>query len=319
MFESRVTKILGIKYPLIAGTMGNLSRSEFVAAVANAGAFSCLPSAFYATKEELRDEIRKTKSLTDKPFGVNINLFPITRPVSNDEYIDTCLKEGVKVIETSGRSPEPYLPRIKSGGAVTMHKCARVRDAITAERVGIDLIEIVGTECGGHPSMENVCTTVILPRTVDVVKAPVIGGGGFGDARGFVACLALGAEGVLMGTRFMLTKECKLPDSYRKALLEAAETSTEIIQRSIKNPSRVLRNKLVEEILAMESKGTTLEELLPLIAGDRARDAMAKGDIDYGIIACGQVVGLLTDVPSVKEVVDSIIEGAKKICKKLKP
>ena len=319
MFKTKVTEMLGIEHPLIVGTMGNLTFAEFVAAVANAGAFCCLPSAFFETSEGLRDEIRKTKSLTDKPFGVNINLFPAVKPVSNDEYIDTCLEEGVKVLETSGRSPEPCVPRIKSGGAIAMHKCARLRDAITAERLGVDLIEIVGTECGGHPSMEDVGTLVLLPRTVDAVNVPVIGGGGFGDARGFVTCLALGAEGVLMGTRFMLTKECKLPDSYKKAMLEAPENSTELIQRSLENPSRVLRNKLVEEILEMERKGTTFEELLPLIGGDRARAAMATGDIDYGIIACGQVVGLLQDVPSIKEVVDSIVGGAKEICEKLKP
>lgn len=319
MFKTRVTEILGIEYPLIAGTMGNLSFGEFVAAVGNAGALCCIPSAFFETREALRDEIRKTKSLTDKPFGVNINLFPTVRPVSNDEYIDTCIEEGVKVIETSGRSPASYVERIKSAGLVALHKCARVRDAVSAEKAGVDLIEIVGTECGGHPSMENVVTLVLLPQTVDAVKVPVIGGGGFGDARGFVACLALGAEGVLMGTRFMLTKECRLHNSYKEALLEAAENSTEIIQRSIGSPSRVLRNKIAEEVLEMERQGTTLEELLPVIGGDRTRSAMAAGDIEHGIIACGQVVGLIKDVPSIKEVVDSIIGGAKKICEGLRP
>ncbi len=317
MFKTRVTEMLGIEYPLIVGTMGNLSFAEFTAACANAGAFCCLPSAFFENKEDLRNEIRKTRNLTDRPFGVNISLFPGVRPVSNDEYIDTCLEEGVKVIETSGRSPEPHVQRIKDGGAIFIHKCARLKDAITAERLGADIIEIVGTECGGHPSMENVGTVVLLPRTVDALKAPVIGGGGFGDARGFVACLALGAEGVLMGTRFMLTKECSLPKEYKKAMLGAQENSTELIQRSLENPSRVLRNKLVDEILAMESRGTTLEELLPLIRGDRARAAMAARDIDYGIIACGQVVGLIDDEPTIKEVVDSIISGAREIQKKL--
>jgi len=271
------------------------------------------------TREELRNEIIKTRSLTDKPFGVNINLFPAVAPVSNEEYVDVCIEEGIRVIETSGRSPEALMPRIKSGGVIAMHKCARVRDAITVDKLGVDLIEIVGTECGGHPSMEDVGTVTLLPRTVDMVKAPVIGGGGFGDARGFVACLALGAQGVLMGTRFMLTQECQIPDSYKKAMIAAAENSTQLIQRSIENPSRVLRNKLVEEILELERKGTTLEELLPLIGGDRARAAMATGDVDYGILACGQVVGILEDVPSVKEVVDSIISGAEEICNQLKP
>jgi len=318
MFKTRVTEMLGIEYPLIVGTMGNLSLGEFVAAVANAGALCCIPSAFFETKEELRADIRKAKSLTDKPFGVNINLFPAVRPVSQEEYIDTCIEEGVKVIETSGRSPARYVERIKGAGVVLMHKCARVRDTVSAEKAGVDLVEIVGTECGGHPSMENVGTVVLLPRTVDMVKVPVIGGGGFGDARGFIACLALGAEGVLMGTRFMLTKECGLNDNYKKAIMEAPENSTAIIQRSIGNPSRVLRNKLADEILEAEGKGANLEELLPMIRGDRARAAMARGDIDDGIVSCGQVAGLIEDAPSIKEVVDTIISGAKEICEKLK-
>ncbi len=317
MFRTRVTDMLGIQYPLIVGTMGNLTFANFVAAVANAGAFCCIPSAFFSTAEDLRAEIRKAKSLSDKPFGVNINLFPSFRPVSNEKYIDICHEEGVKVIETSGRNPEHLIPRIKAGGAIAMHKCARVRDAVTAEKVGADIVEIAGTECGGHPSMEDVGSVVLVPRTVDELKVPVVGGGGFGDARGFVACLALGAEGVLMGTRFMLTQECHLPGTYKRAMLDAAEYSTALIQRSVDNPSRVLRNRLVEQILEKERKGTTLEELMPLIGGDRARNAMANGDFENGTLACGQVVGLLKDIPTVKEVVDSIINGAEQICGRL--
>ncbi|MFC1886273.1 NAD(P)H-dependent flavin oxidoreductase [Thermodesulfobacteriota bacterium] len=317
MFKTRVTEILGIEHPLIVGTMGSLTFGEFVAAVAEAGAFCCIPSVFFDDKDGLRDDIRKAKNLTDKPFGVNVNLFPSVRKSSNEDLIDVCIEEGVKVIETSGRSPKAFVEKIKGAGMVHMHKCARARDAVSAEKAGVDLVEIVGTECGGHPSMENISTTVLLPRTVDLVDIPVIGGGGFGDARGFIACLALGAEGVLMGTRFMLTKECGLPDIYKNAFAEAPETSTEIIQRSIGNPSRVFKNKAAERVLEAESQGANLEELMPLIRGDKSRAAIQAGDLDNGIIACGQVTGIMNDIPTIKEAVDCIINGAREVYDKI--
>ena len=202
---------------------------------------------------------------------------------------------------------------------IWMHKCTRVRDAQTAERLGADLMEIVGFEAAGHPSMEEVTTLVLLPQTIDSVKIPVIGGGGFSDARGFVAALALGAEGVMMGTRFMLTRECKIHDNVRKTFVDAKETDTILIQRSINNPVRAIKNNASLKVQEMEQRGTTLEELLPIIDGARGRNAMATGDIDEGIISCGQVVGLLHDVPSVQEVVDSIINGAMAICQRLSP
>jgi len=316
MFKTRVTKILGIEHPIIAGTMQGISRAELVAAEADAGILGIIASATFPTKEEFRDEIRKVKSLTDKPFAVNINLFPMLMPVSIEEYIDTAIEEGVKIIETSGRSPAPYAERIKSGGCVFMHKCARVRDTRTAERAGADLVEIVGFECGGHPSREEVTTLVLIPQAVDAVKIPVIGGGGFGDARGFIACLALGAEGVLMGTRFLVTKECLIHNNFKKAFVEATETATMIAERSLE-PIRVFRNKAAEKVVEMEQQGATLQDILPLIAGAEGRDAMAKGDVDRGMIACGQVVGLIHDIPTVKEVVDNIINGAIAIRKRL--
>lgn len=318
MFKTRVTQMLGIEHPLIAGTMLHLSRAEFVAAVANAGAFGSIASFTFETKKAFREEIRKAKSLTDKPFGVNISLFPTLRPVSMEEYIDTALEEGIKVIETSGMmSPATYVELIKKGGALLMHKCARVSNAQTAERVGADIVEIVGFECGGHPGGEEVTTLVLLPRVVDALKIPVVGGGGFGDARGFAACLALGAEGVLMGTSFMATKECPVHENFKKAFIEATETATMLVERSIGNPVRVIRNEAAEKVLEMEQKGATLEDLIPLITGERARKVIASGDIQGGIMACGQVVGLIHDVPMVKELVDSIINGAKEIIGRL--
>ena len=310
--------MLGIEYPIIAGTMQALSLAELVAAEANAGIFGILPSASFQSKDALRDEIKKVKSLTDKPFGVNINLFPMLMPVGIEEFIDTTLEEGVKVIETSGRSPAPYIERIRSGNVIHMHKCARIRDVRTAARAGVHLVEIVGFECGGHPSAEEITTLVLLPQAVDLVDIPVIGGGGFGDARGFIAGLALGAEGVLMGTRFMMTKECiALHDNFKKAFVEAAETATVIAQRSIGDPTRVFHNQMVDEVLERERQGATLDDLIPLIAGATAREAWSSGDVSQGLTACGQVVGILHDIPTVKEAVDDIINGAKEIVERL--
>ncbi len=242
--QTRVTKILGTKYPLVMGTMGYQSTAEFVAAAANAGAFACLSSVMSRTSQALREQIRKTKSLTDKPFGVNINLFPMISPLPHEEYIDAALEEGVTIFETSGRSPENLVPRIKKGNARLMHKCARLRDARTAERVGADIVEVVGFECGGHPSKENVTSLVLVPQVVDAVKVPVIAGGGIADARGVVAAFALGAEGVVMGTRFLATKECPIPLSFKNKLIEAQSTDTLFVMRTLSDPMRALRNKL---------------------------------------------------------------------------
>jgi nitronate monooxygenase len=292
--------------------MVGLSKADLVAAVANAGAFSCIASAVLGP-EVLREEIRKTKSLTDKPFGVNISLFPMFKPAVNEEYIDIAIEEGVRVIETSGHSPEAYVQRIRRGKAKLMHKCARVRDARTAERVGADIVEVVGFECGGHPSLEEVTTLVLLPQVVDAVKIPVVGGGGFCDARGFVAALALGAEGVLMGTRFMAARECPIHPNFKDAFVNARETDTLIIQRNMGTPVRAFRNELALKVHELEQKGATLEDLMPLVGGERARRAWEVGDVDGGVTPCGQAVGLIHDIATVKELIDTLMDGVTEV------
>jgi NAD(P)H-dependent flavin oxidoreductase YrpB (nitropropane dioxygenase family) len=315
--QTRVTEILGSKYPLVMGTMGYQSTAEFVAAAANAGIFACLSSVMSKTTQALREEIRKTKSLTDKPFGININLFPMISPLPHEEYIDAALEEGVTVFETSGRSPENLVPRIKNGNAVFMHKCARLRDARTAERVGADIVEIVGFECGGHPSRENITSLVLIPQVVDAVKVPVIAGGGIADARGFVAALALGAEGVLMGTRFLATKECPIPLSLKKRLIEAQSTETMFVMRTLSDPMRALRNKLTTEVEELEDKGALPEQIIPMLAGQRTLKAMEAGDAENALLACGQIVGLVHDIPTVKELAESIMSEATAVYEKL--
>ena len=309
-FKTRVTEILGVEHPLIMGTMQGHSNAELVAAAANAGAFACIASTMYNTSQALREEIRKAKSLTDKPFGVNINLFPMIRPQNTDEYIDAVLEEGVTVIETAGRSPEELVDHIKKGNAKLMHKCARLRDARKAESLGADLVEIVGFECGGHPSREGIGGLVLIPQVVDAVQIPVIAGGGLADARGFVAALALGAEGVLMGTRFLASRECLLHLNLKSRLVDVMSTESTLVLGTIGDPIRVLRTGLVSKVQELEEKGATLEDLLPLVAGEKSREAMSAGDVDNSLLPCGQVVGMIRDIPTVKELIDSIINGA---------
>ncbi|MBI2846591.1 MAG: nitronate monooxygenase [Chloroflexi bacterium] len=317
LFKTRVTELLGIEYPIIQGGMLWLSRAGLVAAVSNAGGLGVLTSSHFPTKEELRQEIRKTRDLTNKPFGVNINLFPTTRPVNTDEYIDVLIEEGVRIVETSGRSPEPYMARLKSAGVKVIHKVPGVRFARTAERVGVDAVAIVGFECGGHPGLEDVTSLVLIPLTTDAVKVPVIAGGGFADARGFVAARALGAEGVLMGTRFMLTRECWAHPRVKERLLEAKENETVILGRSIRDNARALLNEQAKKALELEAKGATLEELLPVISGLGEKKVYETGDLEAGVLHCGQIVGLINDVVSVKEVIDGIVQGALAIQKRL--
>jgi nitronate monooxygenase len=264
----------------------------------------------FNTSQALREEIRKTKSLTDKPFGVNINLFPMIRPPNPYEYIDAIIEEGVTVIETAGRSPEELVDHIKKGNAKLMHKCARLRDARKAESLGADLVEIVGFECGGHPSREGIGGLVLIPQVVDAVQIPVIAGGGLADARGFVAALALGAEGVLMGTRFLASRECLLHLNLKSRLVDVMSTESTLVLGTIGDPIRVLRTGLVSKVQELEEKGATLEDLLPLVAGEKSREAMSAGDVDNSLLPCGQVVGMIRDIPTVKELIDSIINGA---------
>jgi len=317
MFKTRITELFGIKYPIICGGMHLLSRAELVAAVSNAGGLGILASTTFATKEELREEIRKTKSLTDKPFGVNLNLFPMMRQRSVEEDIDLFIDEGVEIIESSGASPEPYVPRLKEAGIKIMHKVPGVRFAQKAERVGADAVAIVGFECAGHPGMDDVTSLILVPLTVDAVKIPVVAGGGFCDARSFVAALALGADGVVMGTRFVATHECIAHPKIKEWLVKAKETDTTLIDRSIGLPMRVIKNEPAEKALEMDKRGASLEELLTVISGELGRKAWLEGDVDAGVVSLGMAVGRIHEILSVKEVIDDIIEEAKDICKRL--
>ncbi|MFC1974592.1 NAD(P)H-dependent flavin oxidoreductase [Chloroflexota bacterium] len=317
MFKTRITEMFGIEYPIIQGAIQWLSRAELVSAVSNAGGLGTISSLTFPTAKELQEEIKKTKRLTDKPFAVNVTLLPTMRPVNYEEYFSAAIEEGVNIIETSGRSPEPYMKLLKDAKVKVMHRAARVRDIKTAERAGVDAVSILGFEAAGHPGMEDVTSLVRIPIAVDAVKVPVIAAGGIADARGFVAALTLGAEGVLMGTRFLASKECSVHPKIKEWLLQLGETDTMMIQRSIKNAERVVKTDYTQRVLEMEEKGATLEELLPLISGNKQKAAYISGDVSDTVMTVGQVVGLIHEIPSVREVIEGMVNEAKLIVQRL--
>ncbi|MHA2064630.1 MAG: NAD(P)H-dependent flavin oxidoreductase [Candidatus Thorarchaeota archaeon] len=319
MIKTKVTAMLGCKYPIIAGTMARISNPEFVAATSNAGACAVLASANYKSPDELRDAIKKTQSLTDQPFAVNINLFPALMPQDKlEDYVDATLAEGVKIIETSGhKAPEDLIPKFKDGGAIWIHKCAGVRYAIKGASLGADMITVVGYENGGATGILDIGTMVMTPSVVDALDVPVIAGGGISDGRGIAAALALAAEGVIMGTRMMATKECPIHDNLKRAFVEAAETDTSLVLRSIQNTHRIWNNKAAQQVVELEAQGAALFQLVQAASGDKAEEMYRDGDVDHGVVSCGQGVGLIKDIPTVKELLDRIMSEAEGIISRL--
>lgn len=317
MFQNRLTDLLGITYPIVQGGMQWISRAELVSAVSNAGGLGILSALTFPTPQELSSEILRTRKLTRNPFGVNLTLLPTMRPANIEGYIDAVIDGDVRIVETAGRNPQPYMDRLKSAGITVIHKCVAVRFAQTAERIGCDVISIDGFECAGHPGEEDLTSLILIPLTVDAISIPVVASGGFGDARGFVAAMALGAEGVNMGTRFVATREAPVHPAVKEWFLRSSELDTRLVQRSLRNSHRVLRNAVSQEVEQMESQGASLEDLLPLITGQRGKQLLESGDLDAGLQACGQVVGLIRDIPSVQELIDRIISQASSIIDEL--
>jgi len=311
MFQTRVTQLLGIEHPIIQGGMLWLSRAEFTAAVSNAGALGILSGLTFSTPEELRAEIRKLRNLTDRPFGVNIPFLPTLKQIDLSEYISTALEEGVTIFETAGHDPHPYLEQMKGGGALVLHKTPSLRHALHAQELGADIIAVLGFEGGGHPGMAEVTSLVLIPRAVDTLKVPVVAAGGFGDGRGLAAALALGAEAVLMGTRFVATQECLAHPRLKEWMAQARETDTMIVERSIGLPLRVAKNQQARKVLETEAQGFSLDQLAPLITGQLAKQAWETGEFDSALLACGQVVGLIQDVPTVRELIVSMVKEAQ--------
>lgn len=313
MIKTRVTEMLGCKYPIVVGTMARITNPEFTAAASNAGACAVLASANYKSPDALRDAIKKTQSLTNQPFAVNINLFPALMPQEKlEDYVDATLDEGVKIIETSGhKAPEHLVPKFKNGGALWIHKCAGVRYAKKGASLGADIVTVVGYENGGATGVLDIGTMVMTPSVVDALNVPVIAGGGITDGRGLAAVLALGAEGAIMGTRMMATKECPIHDNLKQAFIRAAETDTILALRSVGNTHRIWNNKAAQHVLELEAEGAPLFKLVDAASGDKAQKMYNEGDIDLGVVSCGQGVGLIKDIPAVKELLDRIMTEAE--------
>ncbi len=316
MFETRFTEDFGVTYPIVQGGMMWVSKKELVAAVSNAGALGILSALTFPTPDELAQEIEGTKALTDKPFGVNLTFLPTLKPVDYDAYVDVVVQTGVKIVETAGRNPEKYMDKLKGAGIKVIHKCTSIRHAKKAQEIGCDYVSIDGFECAGHPGEDDVTSLILVPRAADELDIPVVASGGFGDGRGLVAALSLGAVAVNMGTRFMMTKEAPIHDKVKEVLLKAKETDTILIERSLRNTMRAWRSELTEKIADMEKKGATLEELAPLLSGRRSFEYIMKGEPEQALIACGEVIGLINDIPTVEEVVQRIINEAKSVVEK---
>lgn len=318
MFKTKITEMLEIEYPIIGGTMMWISDADFVAAISNAGGLGILASAIYQSKEEFSTAIDRIYELTDKPFAVNINLFPSMRPIDNNDYVDILVEKGVKIVETSGHSaPAELCQRFKDAGMLWIHKCVGIRYALKVQDMGADIVTVVGYENGGATGKLDIGTLVLVPSVKDAVNVPVIGGGGVSDGRSLLAILSLGAEGVIIGTRLLATKECPIHDNLKQALLNASELDTTLIMRSINSTHRVWRNEAADKCCELETCGADFEELLTVIGGENAKQMYDRGDLGAGIIACGQGIGLCHEILPVKTLFEDMISQASEVYRNL--
>lgn len=313
-FVTRVTQLLGVEHPIIMGGMTGVGTPELCAAVSNAGGLGTFAAHNAGSPEGCREWIRRTRSLTSRPFGVNLTILPtMGPPPPYEEYAQVIIDEGVKIVETAGSNPKKWIRMFKDAGLITIHKCVTIRHAISAERIGCDVISLDGFECAGHPGEEDVGNYVLQARGAMTLRTPYVCSGGVGHGRQLAAALALGAEGVNCGTRFCATKECSWPDSFKQRIVAASEKDTVLLFRTLHNTARVFGNKIALEAAAIEKeKGTNLafEDVAHLVAGKRGRSAEADGDADGGIWTAGQSVGLVEDIPTCQELVDRLIAEA---------
>ena len=314
MITTRFTEIFGIEHPIVQGGMQGVGIAELVSAVANAGALGFLTALTQPTPEALTTEIARTRGMTDKPFGVNLTILPTLTPVPYEEYAQAIVESGVKIVETAGNNPQRFIPGFKGAGIKIVHKCTSVQHATKAETIGCDAISIDGFECAGHPGEDDIPGLILIPCAADTVRIPMIASGGFGDARGLVAALALGADAMNMGTRFMATLEAPIHNNIKQRLVEATELDTALIFRTMRNTARVFKNEVAEEVRAIERRGNaTIDDVKHLVAGERGRKAMQVGDTEGGIWSAGMVAGLIHDIPTCQELVERIITEAEAI------
>ncbi len=316
MLKTRFTEMFGVEHPIVQGGMQWVGRAPLVAAVANAGGLGFITALTQPTPEDLAKEIERCKGMTDKPFGVNLTILPAIKPPPYAEYRQAIIESGVKIVETAGYKPQDHVDELKKHGVKVIHKCTAVRHALSAERMGVDAISIDGFECAGHPGEDDIPGLILIPAAADKVKIPMIASGGFGDARGLVAALALGAEGINMGTRFCATKEAEIHDKVKQQMIENDERSTNLIFRTLHNTARVAKNAVSDEVVAKEKEGAKFEDIQHLVSGQRGKVVYEEGDPDYGIWSAGMIQGLIHDVPSVEELITRIVRDAEEIIQK---
>ena len=319
MLRTRFTELFEVEHPIVQGGMQWVGRAEFVASISNAGALGILTALTQPSPDELGREIEKTRQLTNKPFGVNLTILPTLKPVPYDDYLEAIIDSGVKIIETAGRSPGPYMERLKQAGIKVIHKCTSVKHALKAEQLGVDVVSIDGFECAGHPGENDIPGLVLFPRATEEVKIPVIASGGIADARGLVAALALGCEGVNMGSRFLATKEAPIHDSIKQQILQADENATKLIFRPLRNTLRIFDNSVARHILEMEAAGKGIDEIGPVASGQKGRIVFEQGSREAGVWAAGISIGLVHDVPTVEELISRMVREASAIIKERLP
>jgi nitronate monooxygenase len=313
--KTRITEMFGIEHPIIQGGMHYVGFAEMAAAVSNAGGLGIITGLTLGTPEKLAAEIEKCKSLTQKPFGVNLTFLPTLTPPDYPGLIKVIIDSGVKAVETAGNNPQKYLPPLKEAGIKVIHKCTSVRHSVKAEAIGCDAVSVDGFECGGHPGEDDVPNFILLPRAAEELKIPFVASGGMADGRSLVAALSLGAEGMNMGTRFIATKEAPVHENVKQALVAASELDTRLVMRPLRNTERVLTNSAVERLLQKEKElgaNIKFEDIIEEVAGVYPR-IMKTGDMEAGAWSCGMVAGLIHDIPTCKELIDRIMAEADAI------
>lgn len=319
VLKTKLTQALGIKHPIIQGGMHYVGYAELAAAVSNAGGLGIITALTVAQpprgKEALRDEIRKCRSLTDKPFGVNVTLLPVGVPPDYEGIIQVLVEEGIKIVETAGRNPDAVIKKLKEHGMFVIHKCVAVRHALTAQRMGADFISMDGFDCGGHPGEEDVGNWVLLAQAAQELQIPFVASGGSATGSQLAAALAMGAEGLNMGTRFMATKEAPVHQNIKEAIVKAKVTDTTHIFRPLKNTERVFKNSTAEKVQELERQFPgDFSKIYPLVRGENYRKSFQEtGDIESSVWSCGQSIGLIKDIPSCKDLLESIVQEAEDI------
>lgn len=313
--RTRVTELLGIEHPVVQGGMQWVGLAELASAVSNAGGLGIITGLTQPTPEALLKEVARCRDMTDKPFAVNLTILPTIKPVPYEEYAQAIVDSGVKIVETAGRNPEPFLPLFKVAGIKVIHKCTSIRHSLKAEKIGCDMVSVDGFECAGHPGEDDVTNMILLPLAARRLKIPFLASGGFGDGRGLAAALAMGADGINMGTRFMVTQEAPIHHNVKQRMVEASELDTALIYRSLRNTARVFKNSVAEQVMAIEARAgeTNFEDIKHLVAGVKGRELFNDGDLDKGIWSAGMVVGLIDDIPTCAELISRIVREAEHI------